>query len=67
MEELLTMQTEIGILCGFGGARSEESNPEEVQIDDSSIGYESLSANCHSSDSSIKASTKRDKNTSKKV
>ncbi len=69
MEELMTMtdQAEIDILCGYDGARREESNPEKVEIDDGSIGYEFLSANCHLSDSSVKASTKCVKNTSKKV
>jgi hypothetical protein len=59
-EELFTMveQTKINILCGFDDARNEESNPEEVEIYDGSIGYESLSGNCDSSDSSIKISTK---------
>ncbi len=68
-EELFTMveHTEINIFCGFDDARNEGSNPEEVKIDDGSIGYESLSANCDSLDSSIKVSTKRIKETSKKV
>ncbi len=44
MEELQTMveQTEIDSLLGFDDARNEESNPDEVDIDDGSIGYESL-------------------------
>jgi hypothetical protein len=69
MEEQLTLmeQAEIDILNGFDGARNEELNPEEVHMDDSSIGYESLSANCYSSDSFVKVSTKHNKKTSKKV
>ncbi len=69
MEELLTMvdQTGINILCGFDNDRIEESSPEEVKNDDSSIGYESLSANCDSSDSSIKVSTKHVVETPTKV
>jgi hypothetical protein len=60
MEELLTTvkQTKTYILCDFDDARNEESNPEEVEIDDGSSGYESLSANSDSSESSIKVSTK---------
>jgi hypothetical protein len=69
MEEQLTRieQTEIDILSGFNGARNEESNPEEVHMDDDSIGYESLSANCDSSYSLVKVSTKSIKKTSKKL
>ena len=51
MEELLTM-------VGFDNDRDQESNLEEVENDDGSIGYESFSGNCGSSDSSIKVSTK---------
>jgi hypothetical protein len=51
MEELLT-------LVGFDNDRNQESNTEEVENDDGSIGYESFSGNCDSSDSSVKVSPK---------
>jgi hypothetical protein len=68
MEELLTMeeQIEIDILHGFNDAKNEESNHEEVVIDDGGIGHESLTANCDSSDSYVKVSKKHIKKTSKK-
>jgi hypothetical protein len=47
---------------GFDNDRNQESNSEEVENDDGSIGYESFSGNCDSSDSSIKVA----QNTSKK-
>jgi hypothetical protein len=43
-------QIEVDILSGFDVARNEESNPEGVHMDDGSIGYDSFSAHCDSSD-----------------
>jgi hypothetical protein len=60
-------QTEVNICCGFDYARNEQSNLEEVEMDDGSIGYESLSANCGSSDLSVIVSLKRMEETSKTV